>query len=68
MEQTQTPDPREKENQDEQSNTGNQANELLEEPNNDEEVITTGDAQKFAPGGKDKEEDANKVERRKEQE
>ena len=33
-------DPRQKENQDEQANTADQGNQLLENPNNDEKVIT----------------------------
>ena len=40
MQTNQTPDPRQKENQDEQANTADQGNELLDNPNADEEVIT----------------------------
>ena len=40
MQKNQSPDPRRKENQDEQSNTASQDDRLPEDPHNDEKVIT----------------------------
>jgi hypothetical protein len=53
MQTNQTPDPRKKENQDEQANTADQGNQLLEDPANAEKVTTNKEVITNDQDGKD---------------